>query len=236
MKKAVAGAPHALLLEAGDSLVDNDARRKGALRDQTVKKAEVIADFFKAVPPDAVSIGETEFTLGFDRSIEMLGERGFQAVTTNLRRKGETAPAYKITEAAGYRFLSLTLFGKKAAPEGVEWTDPVEAMDAARKAAGPADVTLVTFHQIDEATARKIAERGDFVKVLIDADSARRLKPTSRTTRTLVVAPPLKGTELLVLDLHLKRGAEAWYQAKRFEVLLKGGGSGEGLGTREEEG
>jgi len=87
---------------------------------------------------------------------------------------------------------------------------------------------------MEEPVARKMAERGDFLKILIDPDNALRLRPISTTTRTLIVRPPERGTEILVMDLYMKKGAAAWYQASRFERSL--GAGGPGIGKPEAEG
>jgi predicted CXXCH cytochrome family protein len=209
--------PNPVMFDAGDMLGSTDLRRKNAVAAQLARKAEVMADFMKLHPPDAAAIGDMDLLLGPREPARLLSERGIAPIVTNADIPGTVRHA--VFEAGGWRFLALNVLSRKALAgvEGVTYREPLEAIDAARAAAGNVDVVLIAEHGLDEPAMRRIAERGDFLKILVDGDDRVRLRSASLVTKTVVVSPPARGSELLVAELHLERGATAWYEAKRWD-------------------
>lgn len=217
--------PNPVTVDAGDMLGSSDLKRKSAIPEQVAKKAEVMADFMKLHPPAAAALGDLDLLLGAGEARRLLGDRGIALVATNVTFADgapKTIP-FASFEAGGWKFVALNVFSRKsvAAVEGAQWRDPLEAIDAARAAAGPHDFSLVSSHGLDEAAMRRIAERADFLKILLDGDGKVRLRHASVVTKTLVVTPPARGSDLLVAELHLLRGAPSFYDAKRFETAFR---------------
>ncbi|NUN48213.1 MAG: hypothetical protein HUU15_05210 [Candidatus Brocadiae bacterium] len=233
--------PATVVVDAGDSLVDTDAKRKSAIPELVRRKAEVMADFLKETAPAALALGDLDLLLGAGGAHDILRSRGLRPVLSNLRAPG--TPDLAVTEAkwttSGWTFLAVTLHAEK--PDSVsgemEWRDPMEALDGALREAGPVDIVVICAHGFDDALARKVIQRPG-LKILVDADGRVRLRSTSRTATTLIVRPPDKGAEMRTVDLWLRRGATGWYPAERLERMELGYPVDDGTGrfsTPEEE-
>ncbi|NUN47464.1 MAG: hypothetical protein HUU15_01375 [Candidatus Brocadiae bacterium] len=212
--------PNPVTVDAGDMLGSSDLRRSNALVAQLEKKAEIMAEFMKLHPPTAAGLGDMDLLLRGGRAVTLLSERGITPIVTNAAIPG-TAP-HAVFAAGGWTFLAVNVFSRKALAgvDGAAFRDPLEAIDAERAAAGPVDIVLISTHGLDEAALRRIAERGDFLKILVDGDGTVNLRSAGLVTRTLIVTPPARGAELHVLELHLRRGAPTWYEAKRWKTAF----------------
>lgn len=227
MKETRAKAPGFVAIDAGDSLVSADAKRKGAVDAQIARKAELMADYLGIAKPDAVSLGELDLARGPSTAAGLLGARGIVPVVTNATFADvsvKTVP-FAAWQVSGYRFVAVNLFHPRAAAglPGVVISEPLAALDAALAAAGECDVLLVSCHRFDDALMKRLAEREGPLRIAIDADATTRVRisDASATARTIFAKPPPRGTDLLTVDLYLLRGAPAWYLASRYEDAVR---------------
>ncbi len=229
IREAREKSPGVAMIDAGDSLVSADAKRRGSVNEQNVKKAELIADYLQSAKPEAVSLGELDLIAGSGAAAGLLESRGITPIATNLRFADpsvKTVP-FVAWETSGYRFVAVNLFAPRAAAglDGVSVTEPLAALDAALAAAGKVDVLLVSCHRFDDALMKRLAEKDGPPRIAIDADGSTKVKSASTVTRTIFAKPPARGTDLLTADLYLKRGSPYWYRTDRYEEAIRAGKS-----------
>ncbi|MCE9581103.1 MAG: hypothetical protein K8T20_01165 [Planctomycetes bacterium] len=215
------------MVDAGDSLISADAKRRGSVNAQNVKKSELMADFLKITKPDAIALGDVDMIAGPAAADTLLTSRGFTPIATNARFDNpeiKTVP-YVAWESAGYRFVIVNLFAQKslAGVEGVTVSEPLAALDALVASAGKVDVLVVCCHRFEDPLIRRLAEKEGPLRIIIDAEGATRVRGISATTRTILAKPPGRGTELLRADLYMKRGAPSWYQMDRYADAVRTG-------------
>lgn len=234
VQEARAQSPNTGMFDTGDSLVSADAKRRGSLNEQNVRKAELMADYLQVARPEAVALGELDLIAGPSAATSLLTSRGIVPVATNVRFKD---PAVKTVpsaawETAGYRFLAVNLFAPRAAAglEGVEISDPLAALDAVLQQAGLVDVLLVSCHRFDDALMKRLAEKDGPPRIAIDVDGSTHVKSASSVTRTVFAKPPPRGTDLVTAELYLKRDAPYWYRMDRHAEAVR-----RGKGVEEEE-
>ncbi|KAF0241297.1 MAG: hypothetical protein FD180_4516, partial [Planctomycetota bacterium] len=228
IKDARAKSPNVVTIDAGDSLVSADARRRGSLSAQIVKKAELMADFLRIVRPEAVALGDLDLIAGPAAATALLESRGITPIATNVKfadPSAKTVP-YIAWDVAGYRFVAVNLFSPKAAAgiEGATVTDPLAALSAALATAGKVDVLLACCHRFDNLLMKRFAELSGPPRIAIDAEGGTNVRTGSSVTPTVFAKPPARGTDLLTAELYLKRGAPYWYRMDRYEGLVRTGG------------
>jgi hypothetical protein len=229
IKEARAKSPNVSAIDAGDTLMSSDAKRKGSMQEQNARKAELMADFLQASKPEAVGLGDLDLLAGPAAASGLFEARGMTPIATNVRFKDpavKTVP-FLAWEVGGYRFLAVNLFSSRGVHgiEGATATDPMAALDTALASAGKVDVLLACVHRFDDPQMRRLAERDGPLRIVIDADGESRIKVGSATSRTAFAKPPPRGTELLTAEMYLKRGATTWYRVDRYEGLVRSGGA-----------
>ncbi|MEK7470018.1 MAG: multiheme c-type cytochrome [Planctomycetota bacterium] len=227
IKEARAKSPNVAAIDAGDTLISADAKRRGAMTGQTVKKSELMADFLKVARPEAVALGDLDFLVGPAAASVLFETRGFVPIATNVRFADpavKTVP-YIAWEIAGYRFVAVNLFGPRAVTgiEGASVTEPIAALDAALAAAGKVDVLLACCHRFDDALMKRLAETDGPPRIVIDGDGMFRVRGASSVSRTILTKPPARGTEFMTAELYLKRDAPNWYKMDRYEAAVRAG-------------
>jgi predicted CXXCH cytochrome family protein len=198
------------------------------LSGQAELKAGLVADFVKSSPPDVFSLGDLDLGGGGELAAGLARRAGVDPIFTNVRLPSfPGARRREVREVEGRRFVVLNIFGKKGLQGvggvGAELEDPIASIDAEMADAGAGAIALICLHGVDDSDARRLANRGDFLKILVDPDHAIRFRPTSLTTRTVIVKPPDRGTEVRLLDIYLEKDAPAFYLARRFEDARKRG-------------
>ncbi len=225
VKEAREQFPNLSMFDAGDTLVGTDARRRGSVDQTGLQKAEMMADYLGVARPDAVSLGELDLIAGAARSTALLNSRGLTPIATNLRFADSSIKVdpFRAWESGGYRFVATNLFAPKASEpiEGVTVTEPLAALEAALASAGKIDILVVSCHRFEDALLKKLASMPGPPRIAIDVDGASRIRVASSVSQTIFVKPPSKGTDLLVADLYLKRGAPHWYRMDCYEECVR---------------
>lgn len=232
-----------LVLDGGDNFFDsaNNAMAKDAL-----ERAELIADAFAQLKPDAVTPGERDFVRG-GPLVRELGIRGRMPwLMTNIAPPSDKAPMVKPflmqKFADGQRVLVLGVYSKSAFPKQLQdekytFTDPLEAIN--RMLAmyrSYADLIVVIVHG-DAQTEEKIATKAEGVSLVFNGHDGR-LQFGARTFGTVQsLAAGNSGKYLLHVDLRYKGSLpklEAGMDVQKYfrEQKQQGGKMDSGLGLK----
>jgi len=214
--------PSLLLLDGGDWF-------QGTVEGRAEEGAGFVSAL-RAVPYDALVVGNHEFDLGLDalrRVVALLGDRAVCAnVFESDGRRPPWARPYRIVEREGLR-IAVVGFVSRYTPEivprdarSLEFRDPVEVFGALREELRKAaDLVLVLTHQ-GVGEDRRLAEAFPELPLIVGGHSHSFLQKGLRKGATLIVQAGSRARSVGRVDLWLESDEEGKMRVVESESQL----------------
>jgi HEAT repeat protein len=219
-----------VVIDAGDSFYPVGSGQTLAMPALFQKKAALIAEYFRKVGADAVALGEGDLLYGLEGLKFMEGDPAFPLVSSNVRPP-DAGPAWATRQRCRVGPSTIDIVSAidqetfqrlGLGAHGVRFEPPAEGVRNALEAGPASDFAVFCSHLSSVDDLHGMLARFPKIKIMIDARHVFVMKQTAVTKTCFIVAPPLAGTYVTVLDLFLApTPAEAsWQDLEKIDSLL----------------
>lgn len=218
------GAP-VLFVDAGNLFFTSQAKAPiGRYRE----RSEMLTDFMNELGLDVFAPGPTDFALGLDTLKKIEKRAKFKFVSTNVvDASGKTVfPKFQKVKSGPYEVVVVSAYAPTAAlPQGLKVVPAKEAIEAALKEAGPAQLVVALSQQNKRDLDRKLVAQLPAVQVWIANDPDVTSEVGEMRRGSVILDGHRFGYYLGQLNLSLAMPVKGLYSKKALQMnqdVLKG--------------